>query len=124
LTGSLILWIWTLRVWGVWWSKKTILTLLFAQNTPWGIKLNFKNLLPSIKSSNRAQKRGPLSWVRFRHLYKLWLILLLWSEVVVFNLQWLGFPKQCLNCTSNLYLLFTVQMKFENKKCHFLPRVW
>jgi hypothetical protein len=43
------------------WSKKTTLTLLFAQNTPWGIKLNFKNLLPSIKSSNRAQKRGPLS---------------------------------------------------------------
>jgi len=44
-------------------------------------------------------------------------------DFVVFNLQGLSFPKQCLNCTSDLYLLFTVQLKFENQKCHFLPRV-
>jgi hypothetical protein len=37
--------------------KKTILTYFLAQNTPWYIKQNLKNLLPSMKSMNGSQKR-------------------------------------------------------------------
>ena len=52
--------------------KKTILTYFLAQNTPWYIKQNLKNLLPSMKSMNGSQKR-------VRRIFKHGLIFLQWS---------------------------------------------
>ena len=62
----------TLRVQGVLWSEKTILTPFSAHNNPWCKKQNFKNLLPSMKSMNGSQKR-------VRRIFKHGLIFLQWS---------------------------------------------
>ncbi len=52
--------------------KKTILTPFSAQNNPWFKKQNFKNLLPSMKSINGSQKRGPLPWNKGQAHFQTW----------------------------------------------------
>jgi hypothetical protein len=67
----------TLRVQGVLWSEKTILTPFSAHNNPWCKKQNFKNLLPSMKSINGSQIKGaPYPEIRVRPIFKLGLIFL------------------------------------------------
>jgi hypothetical protein len=89
----------TLRVQGVLWSEKTILTPFSAHNNPWCKKQNFKNLLPSMKSINGSQIKGaPYPEIRVRHIFNggpgqglgVW-------HCQFVDLQKLGFPKMSLN---------------------------